>query len=80
MSCDEWIKIDAHLQQKLKELQDLDQEREMLITKAEQQSEITPLLKQELNTNLEKYEILASEIVSLKETAKSLKAKNSQGC
>lgn len=80
MSCSEWIKIDAHLQQKLKELQDLDQEREMLIAKAEQQSGITPVLKQELNQSLEKYEKLTSEIASLKETAKSLKAQNNQGC
>lgn len=73
MSCSEWLKVDALLQQKLKELQELDQEREMLIAKAEQQSEITLLLKQELNTSLEKYEKLASEIASLKKTAKSLK-------
>ena len=36
MFCDEWLKVDALLQQKLKVLQDLDQERELLITKAEQ--------------------------------------------
>lgn len=80
MSCSEWLKVDALLQQKLKKLQDLDQEREMLIAKAEQQSGITPALKQELNQSLEKYEKLTSEIASLKETAKSLKAQNNQGC
>ena len=80
MSCSEWLKVDALLQQKLKKLQDLDQEREMLIAKAEQQSGITPELKQELNQSLDKYEKLTSEIASLKETAKSLKAQNNQGC
>ena len=77
MSCSEWLKVDALLQRKLKELQDLDQEREVLIAKAEQQSEITPTLKQELNASLEKYKKLANEIASLKKTAKSLIAKNS---
>ena len=74
MFCDEWLKVDALLQQKLKELQDLDQERELLIAKTEQQGEITPTLKQELNASLEKYKKLANEIASLKKTAKSLKA------
>ena len=74
MSCSEWLKVDALLQQKLKELQDLDQERELLIAKTEQQGEITPTLKQELNASLEKYKKLANEIANLKKTAKSLKA------
>ena len=43
------------------------------VAKAEQQGEITPTLKQELNASLEKYKKLANEIASLKKTAKSLK-------
>lgn len=63
---DEWLNIDALLQQKLKELQGLDEERELLITEGEQQGEITPSLKEKLNLSLEKYEKLADEISTLK--------------
>ncbi len=79
MFSDEWLKIDALLQEKLKELRNLDQERELLIAEAEQQSEITPLLKQKMNLSLEKYEKLASEVANLKKQAKALKTTNSQG-
>ena len=79
MFSDEWLKIDALLQEKLKELQNLDQERELLIAEAEQQGEITPLLKQKMNLSLEKYEKLASEVANLKKQAKALKTTNSQG-
>ena len=79
MFCDEWLKVDALLQKKLKELQNLDQESELLIAEAEQQGEITPLLKQKMNLSLEKYEKLASEVAELKKQAKALKTKNSQG-
>ncbi len=79
MFCDEWLKIDALLQEKLKRLRNLDQERELLIAEAEQQGEITPLLKQKMNLSLEKYEKLASEVANLKKQAKALKTTNSQG-
>ena len=79
MFCNEWLKIDALLQEKLKELQTLDQERELLIAEAEQQNEITPSLKQRMNLSLEKYEKLASEVANLKKQAKALKTTNSQG-
>ena len=79
MFCNEWLKIDALLQEKLKELQNLDQESELLIAEAEKQSEITPLLKQKMELSLEKYERLASEVSNLKKQAKALKTTNSQG-
>jgi hypothetical protein len=79
MFCDEWLKIDALLQEKLKRLRNLDQERELLIAEAEQQGEITPLLKQKMNLSLEKYEKLASEVAKLKKQAKALKTTNNQG-
>ena len=79
MFCNEWLKIDALLQEKLKELQNLDQERELLIAEAEQQNEITSSLKQRMNLSSEKYEKLASEIANLKKQAKALKTTNSQG-
>ncbi len=79
MFCDEWLKIDALLQEKLKRLRNLDQESELLIAKAEQQGEITPSLKQKMNLSLEKYEKLASEVANLKKQAKALKTTNSQG-
>ena len=79
MFCNEWLKIDALLQEKLKELQNLDQERELLIAEAEKQSELTPLLKQKMELSLEKYERLASEVSNLKKQAKALKTTNSQG-
>ena len=79
MFCNEWLKIDALLQEKLKELQNLDQERELLIAEAEQQNEITSSLKQRMNLSLEKYEKLASEVANLKKQAKALKTTNSQG-
>ena len=76
MFCDEWLKIDALLQEKLKRLRNLDQESELLIAEAEQQGEITPLLKQKMNLSLEKYEKLASEVAKLKKQAKALKTAN----
>ena len=79
MFCNEWLKIDALLQEKFKELQNLDQERELLIAEAEKQSELTPLLKQKMELSLEKYERLASEVSNLKKQAKALKTTNSQG-
>ena len=79
MFCNEWLKVDALLQEKLKALQNLDQERELLIAEAKQQSEMTPSLKQKMNLSLEKYETLASEIANLKKQAKALKTTNSQG-
>ena len=79
MFCDEWLKIDALLQEKLKRLRNLDQERELLMAEAEQQGEITPLLKQKMNLSLEKYEKLASEVANLKQQAKALKTTNNQG-
>lgn len=79
MFCNEWLKIDALLQEKLKELQNLDQERELLIAEAEQQNEITSSLKRRMNLSSEKYEKLASEIANLKKQAKALKTTNSQG-
>lgn len=78
MSYDEWLKVDALLQEKLKELQNLDQERELLIAEAEQQGAITASLKQKMNLSLEKYEKLASEVSDLKKQAKALKTTNSQ--
>ncbi len=79
MFCDEWIKLDALLQQKLKDLQTLEQEGDMLVAKIEQQGEITPELKQqEMNASLGKYEKLANEIANLEKTAKALKAKKTQ--
>ena len=74
MVCDEWVKVDALLQQKLTELQVLDQESDLIMAKAEQQGEVTPELKQAMNASFEKYKNLAKEIAALKATAKSLKA------
>lgn len=79
MSYNEWLKVDALLQEKLKELRNLDQESESLMAEAEQQGKITPLLKQKMNLSLEKYEKLASEVSNLKKQAKALKMINSQG-
>ena len=48
----DWIMIDVVLQKKLKNLQALNKEREILISKTEKQGIVTPLLEQELNESL----------------------------
>lgn len=68
-----WLNIDVILQQKLKELQVLDKEREILIKKTEQIGEITPELEKDLNDSLEKYIKLSNEVSALKKITKQMK-------
>ena len=75
MVYNDWLKIDALLQQKLKVLQVLEKERELLIAKAEE-SGLTSSVQEKMARSLEKYKILADEIAKLKATAKALRAKN----
>ena len=68
-----WLNIDVILNQKLKELQVLDEEREILIKKTEQAGKITPELEKELNNSLEKYIKLSNEVAKLKKIAQQIK-------
>ena len=68
-----WLNIDVILQQKLKELQVLDKEREILIKKTEQIGKITPELEKDLNDSLEKYIRLSNEVSALKKITKQMK-------
>ena len=72
----DWIKIDVVLQQKLKELESLEQEKEMIIAQVEEQGEITPIMEKKLNQSVEKYQKLANEIHTLKLKIKQLKSSN----
>ena len=66
----EWLKIDAELQKKLKELEALNQERNFLITKAENQKVLTSEVQKSMEISLAKYQQLSSEVAMLKEQAK----------
>ena len=68
-----WLNIDVILNQKLKELQVLDEEQEILIKKTEQAGKITPELEKDLNNSLEKYIKLSNEVAELKKIAKQIK-------
>ncbi len=70
---EEWIKIDAILQKKLKELETLDNQRKEIIKKAEKNGEITAEIKAEMNKSIESYELLSFEIKQLKQKAKEIK-------
>lgn len=70
----EWLTIDAILQQKLKELEELNKERELIIAKAEKQ--LTSEMQKELEISLLKYTELAKQVAVLKKQAKELKEIN----
>lgn len=69
---EEWVKIDAILQEKLKDLEALDFHREKLIEKVRNQG-LTPELKKEMEESVGMYEHLAKEVKELKLKAKQLK-------
>lgn len=69
----EWLKIDAKLQKKLKELNKLNKERKLLILKAEKQQELTPEMQEELEISLTKYTELANQVSELKNQARLIK-------
>ena len=70
---EKWLNVDVILQQKLKELEVLDKEREILIKKTEQTGEITPEVEKDLNDSLEKYIRLSNEVSALKKISKQMK-------
>lgn len=74
---DIWIKVDALLQKRLKELEALDSQREEIIQKAEKMGTLTEELKQEMEENLAKYNNLAKNVEDLKNRVQ--KMKNNKG-
>ena len=66
----DWLKIDVQLQEKLTQLQLLNEEREYIIAEAEQQGELDPLMQKRMEESVEKYERLAKEVATLKKMAK----------
>ena len=74
---DIWIKVDALLQKRLKELEALDSQREEIIKKAEKMGTLTEELKQEMEENLAKYNNLAKNVEDLKNRVQ--KMKNNKG-
>ncbi len=70
---DIWIKVDALLQKRLKELEALDSQREEIIQKAEKMGTLTEELKQEMEENLAKYNNLAKEVEDLKNRVQMMK-------
>lgn len=73
---EEWVKIDAMLQEKLKDLEALEFQREEIITRAEKMESLTKEIQDEMNKSVLMYEHLAKEVSQLKEKAKVLKSKN----
>ncbi len=69
---EKWVKIDALLQEKLKDLEALDSQRQKLIKKASKQ-ELTPKLQKEMEESVRMYESLANEVSELKLKAKEIK-------
>ena len=70
---EEWVKIDAILHEKLKQLDLLDIKRNEILEKAEKSEELSPNLKAEMERNLSMYEKLAKEVEELKYKAQSIK-------
>ena len=68
----DWLKIDVQLQEKLTQLQLLNEEREYIIAEAEQQGELDPLMQKRMEESVEKYERLAKEVAALKKIAKNI--------
>lgn len=73
---EEWVKIDAILHEKLKQLDLLDIKRNEILEKAEKSEELSPNLKAEMERNLSMYEKLAKEVEELKHKAQSIKKSN----
>lgn len=73
---EEWVKIDAILHEKLKQLDLLDIKRNEILEKAEKSEELSPNLKAEMERNLSMYEKLAKEVEELKYKAQSIKKSN----
>lgn len=73
---EEWVKIDAILHEKLKQLDLLDIKRNEILEKAEKSEELSPNLKAEMEINLSMYEKLAKEVEELKYKAQSIKKSN----
>lgn len=73
---EEWVKIDAILHEKLKQLDLLDIKRNEILEKAEKSEELSPNLKAEMERNLSMYEKLAKEVEELKYKAQSIKKLN----
>ena len=73
---EEWVKIDAILHEKLKQLDLLDIKRNEILEKAEKSEELSPNLKAEMEINLSMYEKLAKEVEELKYKAQSIKKLN----
>lgn len=70
---EEWVKIDAILHEKLKQLDLLDIKRNEILEKAEKSEALSPNLKAEMERNLSMYEKLAKEVEELKYKAQSIK-------
>lgn len=73
---EEWVKIDAILHEKLKQLDLLDIKRNEILEKAEKSEALSPNLKAEMERNLSMYEKLAKEVEELKYKAQSIKKLN----
>ena len=73
---EEWVKIDAILHEKLKQLDLLDIKRNEILEKAEKSEALSPNLKAEMEINLSMYEKLAKEVEELKYKAQSIKKLN----
>ncbi len=73
---EEWVKIDAILHEKLKQLDLLDIKRNEILEKAEKSEALSPNLKAEMERNLSMYEKLAKEVEELKYKAQSIKKSN----
>lgn len=71
----EWIKIDAELNEKLKDLEAIDYQREKIIKKAKESKSISSELEEEMRENLSLYNSLAKEIENLKHKAQAIKNK-----
>ena len=73
---EEWVKIDAMLQEKLKDLEALEFQREEIISRAKNMQSLSKEIQDEMNKSVLIYENLAKEVSQLKEKAKGLKSKN----
>ena len=73
---EEWVKIDAILHEKLKQLDLLDIKRNEILEMAEKSEALSPNLKAEMERNLSMYKKLAKEVEELKHKAQSIKKSN----
>lgn len=73
---EEWVKIDAILHEKLKQLDLLDIKRNEILEMAEKSEALSPNLKAEMERNLSMYKKLAKEVEELKYKAQSIKKSN----